>query len=158
MTLEELEEKLQGWRKARSLEENSTAEAQMNCYAEELDEFKDAIGDMIVCLVNARAMGYHSNTINLLLDRIKSAAISAGVDIDECIDMAWNAIEHRVGLTRDTGKFTKWKDLEHAERLKVAESGQLINAPKHIVDECKSLCLAWEWLEIEAIEDATFNR
>lgn len=147
-----LTDKLQGWRSARKIDENSTAAAQINCYNEELHEFKDAIGDMVVCLLNAFAMGAGAHQINQELSRVRAAASAMAVDFDECLQIAWGEIEHRVGLTRDTGKFTKWADLTHAERLIVAEEGQLISAPADTVRDCQKYCTQDQWAEVKAAE------
>ena len=157
MNFEEIEEKLIGWRKARAIDENSTPLAQMVCYNEEREELKDALGDMVVTLINARAMGFNGHTVKCLLDEIEAGADQMGVDLEECIQMAWDEIKDRVGLVRSTGKFTKWRDLNHQERLEVAKSGQLMNSAQ-VALQCKASCTESEWAEIEAIEDVTFNR
>lgn len=158
MKIEDLAQKLSVWRKRRGIDENSNSEAQMRCYYEERLECMDAIGDMVVTLINARALGHRNDhVIDVLLEQCNHCAEALRVDIGECISMAWREIEHRVGLVRSTGKFTKWKDLTHEERLKVAESGQLIEAPSEIVEGCKLLCTPSEWSEIEAVEQAKFD-
>lgn len=161
LTLEQLEQNLVKWRKERRIDELSTAKAQHNCYLEELDEFKDAIGDMVVCLLNE--MSFHEKSDAYESDDsgawcahkicgIQVACGVAGVDFEECLAMAWNEIEHRVGLMRSTGKFTKWKDLTHPERVTVALSGQLIGKPREVIEDCRRHCTAPEWDEITAAE------
>jgi|GEM_PF-4014413 len=153
ITLQQLENNLKTWRKQRQIDEKSTAEAQYNWYLKEREELKDAIGDMAVCLLNARALTDSQESIiryNNDLINLKAICYKAGIDIEECLSMAWYEIEHRVGLTREDG-FHKWKDLTHAERLQVAESGQLNDVPNKILYECYKPCTYEEMAEISGI-------
>ncbi len=158
ITLQQLENNLKTWRKQRQIDEKSTAEAQYNWYLKEREELKDAIGDMAVCLINAKALADKSFKLRVeyynRIEELKHICNASDISLDECLAMAWSEIEHRVGLTREDG-FHKWKDLTHAERLQVAESGQLNNMPSEKLKECLDLCSKEEIEEIEEIMIAT---
>lgn len=156
MTENELRAKLVGWRKERRIDEMSTAEAQHNCYLEELEEFKDAIGDMIVCLINEQSMHdfIDHEWVENKISQIHQMCLDYNIDFEECLAMAWDEIKDRVCLMRSTGKATKWKDLTHSERLQVAMSGQLMDKPQHVIDSCNEVCSVEEWSEITAAERA----
>ena len=135
LTIEELRENLKTWRKSRNLEENSTSQAQFNCYLEETEELKDAIGDSVVTLINFSAMGgstgFSERAINLLIQ----AASILDINFEECLGMAWNEIKGRVGLTLENGKFTKWANLNHVQRLQVIESGQFDDKSREFTEQ-----------------------
>lgn len=146
MDIQELEQRLIDWRADRSIDTNSTGDAQMRCYEEERNELKDAMGDMIVTLINSQALGFNKPVISFLMEQVYKGAEVMSIDINECMDMAWAEIENRIGLVRETGKFTKWKDLTHAERLSIAT--QLNGAPDNIRNDAQECCSEKEWLEI----------
>lgn len=155
LTEAQLRENLVNWRSQRAIDKNSTADAQVNCYLEELNEFKDAIGDMVVCLINAKALCTDSDEdkelrawCDLQISRIAIMAHKFGVNPEECYAMSWSEIKDRIGLTRSTGKWTKWKDLTHEERLIVASSGQFKDKPAFIFEDAKKHCAKEEWDEI----------
>ncbi len=151
MNKKQLEKKLAGWRDARRIAEYSSASAQFNCYLEERGELKDAIGDCVVTLINTKALSadkWQKLACDVQIMRLRLAAVMSGVDFNECLAMAWNEIEHRIGLTRSTGKFTKWKDLTHEERCTVARSGQMIGAPIAVIRDACTHCTEEEWVEI----------
>jgi hypothetical protein len=152
MDIYELAKKLRPWREKRAIDTNSTKEAQIACWSEERIELMDAIGDCAVCIINAASLGFDIEKASQELDILKRVAIAAEVDFGDCLQMAWDEIEHRVGLTLNSGKFTKWANLTHADRLIVAQSGQLLDAPRHIVEQCEAQCTAQEWEEIRAAE------
>lgn len=152
MTLSELEKNLINWREERGINKYSSAEAQHKCYLEEIEEFKDAIGDMAVCLINESS--FFADSLNDLLDIQKSidclfeSCEPIGIDFEECLAMAWHEIKDRVGMMRDTGKFTKWKDLNHDERLQVAASGQLYKKSDSVMTECQKHCDTQQWNDV----------
>lgn len=151
MNKKQLENNLAGWRDARRISEYSSASAQFNCYLEERSELMDAIGDCVVTLINTKALSnnfWQKASCELQMARLRLAAWAAGVNFGECLKMAWDEIEHRIGLTRSTGKFTKWRDLTHEERLIVARSGQLLLAPHRTVKDAELHCTPQEWAEI----------
>lgn len=155
LTENELRENLVTWRSQRAIDENSTADAQINCYLEEFNEFKDAIGDMVVCLINSQALCTDSNEdkelkawCELQIRNIEIMACKFGVEVGECYSMVWDIIKNRVGLTRKTGKWTKWKDLTHEERLIVARSGQFKDKPAFVFEDAQKHCTKEEWDEI----------
>jgi hypothetical protein len=151
MNKKRLEQNLAAWRGARRIAEHSSASAQYNCYTEERAELMDAIGDCVVTLLNTQALSsnfWQIASCELQIMRIRMSAWVAGVDFNECLRMAWGEIENRIGLTRSSGKFTKWRDLTHDERLIVAKSGQLSIAPDQIVRGAKLYCTPEEWAEV----------
>lgn len=155
LTEQKLRENLKVWREQRAIDKNSTADAQVNCYLEEFNEFKDAVGDMVVCLINSQALCSGSDEdrelaawCDLQISKIVLMANRFGVDVDECYAMAWGEIKDRVGLTRKTGKWTKWKDLTHEERLIVASSGQFKDKPDFVFEDAQKHCTKEEWDEI----------
>lgn len=155
LTEQELRENLKVWREQRAIDKNSTADAQINCYLEEVEEFKDAIGDMVVCLINSQSLctdsaedKEHASWCELQIVRIGVMATKFGVKIEDCYAMVWDEIKNRVGLTRKTGKWTKWKDLTHEERLIVASSGQFKDKPAFVFDDAQKHCTKEEWDEI----------
>lgn len=162
MRLSALGENLIQWREDRGINKYSNAEAQHNCYLEELEEFKDAIGDMAVCLLNKGS--FYPNSLNSALnikesiDCLINTCKPLGVDFEECLAMAWSEIKDRVGLMRDTGKFTKWKDLNHDERLQVAASGQLYKKPDSVMTECQKHCDTQQWNDVLAACEQFINK
>lgn len=99
MNFEEFRSNVERWAAERGIYEHSTIQAQVLKAASEMGEladatikgdlpaFTDAVGDVIVCLVNAAYM--------------------RGVDFDECLLKAWKAIEHRQGRMVEGGAFVK---------------------------------------------------
>lgn len=151
MNKKRLEQNLAAWRGARRIAEYSSASAQYNCYIEERAELMDAIGDCAVTLINTKALSYsrwQRLSCELNIAQLRLVALAAGVSFNQCLKAAWDEIEHRIGLTRSTGKFTKWKDLTHEERLIVARSGQLLLAPHQTVTDAERHCTPEEWAEI----------
>lgn len=163
MRLSALIENLIGWREERGINKHSSAEAQHNCYLEELEEFKDAIGDMAVCLINEQSFYSKDNYFKMLnyvndLKNLVGSCESLSIDFEECLAIAWHEIKDRVGLMRDTGKFTKWKDLNHDERLQVAASGQLYKKPDSVMTECQKHCDTRQWNEVLSACEQFINK
>ena len=151
MNKRQLEQKLAGWRDARRIAEYSSASAQFNCYLEEREELMDAIGDCVVTLLNTKALSpdyYQKLACEVQILRLRLASIVAGVNFNQCLSMAWNEIQYRIGLVRSTGKFTKWKDLTHEERCTVAKAGQMNGAPIAVIQDACTHCTYEEWMEI----------
>jgi hypothetical protein len=148
MDIFELTKNLRVWRAQRAIDTKSSMNAQLYCLAEERLELMDAIGDCAVCVINAEALGFDTNKAAGELDRLERTAIAAGVSFNDCLRMAWDQIKGRVGIVLDNGKFTKWSNLNHSQRLEVAASGQMLNKPQHVIDACKECCSEGEWAEI----------
>lgn len=99
MTLNELEQNVIGWAKARQIIPNANATSQLLKAVSEMgeladavnkgqtSEMKDAVGDVIVCLINLCAL---ENT-----------------SLTECIEGAWNEIKDRKGTLLPNGVFVK---------------------------------------------------
>ena len=99
MNFDEFRGNVERWARTRGIYEHSTIQAQVLKSVSELGEladatikgdrdgFVDAIGDVVVCLVNAAYM--------------------QGVDFDECLVKAWNAIKDRKGHMVAGGAFVK---------------------------------------------------
>src|SRR5690625_2287835 len=153
---------VQEWAEARGITENSTAFAQLEKAVEEygevtrarlnndLDELRDGLGDVLVCLVNsARIYGvglqdpnqidiyntelralmvqwhrgvvelgsellwggkspkYVTREFNTLVSVIAHHAVYAGVSLEECQHVAWEAIKDRKGYLSPEGVFIK---------------------------------------------------
>ena len=106
-------------------------------------EIKDAIGDILVCAVNAnylyRGLGLLSpqpytgvsfrksaiieevssslldNLYNSVAHSLNELCASIGVDINECFEMAVETIEKRK-LLMDNGKAVKWENMTDGQR------------------------------------------
>jgi NTP pyrophosphatase (non-canonical NTP hydrolase) len=99
MKFETLESNVIEWAKARKIIPNSTSSAQFLKAVSEigeladainkrkLAEIKDAVGDVIVCLINLCAL--------------------EGITVIECLEGAWNEIKDRKGTTLSNGVFVK---------------------------------------------------
>jgi hypothetical protein len=148
MDIYELATNLKLWRAQRAIDTKSSMQAQLNCLAEENLELMDAIGDCAVCVINAEALGFDTNKAAGELERLKWTADVAGVEFNDCLQMAWDEIKDRVGIVLDNGKFTKWANLTHVQRLEVAASGQMLGKPLHVLHACEECCTAGEWSEI----------
>src|SRR5690625_332035 len=153
---------VQEWAKARGITENSTAFAQLEKAVEEygegtrarlkddIEEVRDGIGDVLVCLVNsARIFGvdlrapylvdefgtdpqallvqwhrgvselgseflwggknpkYVTREFNTLVNVIAHHTVYAGVRLEECLQVAWDAIKDRTGYLSPEGVFIK---------------------------------------------------
>src|SRR5690625_85126 len=153
---------VQGWGYGRGIIENSTAFAQLEKAVEEygevtrarlnkeLDELRDGLGDVLVCLVNSariyrvdlqaptqkdvfgtdpRALmvlwhrgvvelgsellwggknpKYVTREFNTLVSVIAHHAVYAGVSLEECQHVAWEAIKDRRGFLSPEGVFIK---------------------------------------------------
>ena len=153
---------VQEWAKARGITDNSTAFAQLEKAVEEygevtrarlkddLDELRDGIGDVLVCLVNAASIfgvdlqaptqqdlfgtdpralmvQWHRGVVELgseflwggrnpeyvarkfdaLVSVIAHHAVYAGVNLEECQHVAWEAIKDRRGFLSPEGVFIK---------------------------------------------------
>ena len=151
MNVFELTKQLRVWRAQRAIDTKSSMQAQLNCLAEEHLELMDAIGDCAVCIINAEALGFHTNKAAAELERLERTAAAAGVEFNDCLQMAWDQIKHRVGMINDTGKFTKWANLTHAQRLVVAASGQLDNMLPHDLADHREHCSYAEWIQIKGV-------
>lgn len=100
-TLDEYKDLVYGWSHDRGIIANGRALAQITKNLEEAveildayssqneDELIDAIGDNFVTLCNV--------------------AFTSGVDLNICVDKAWNEIKDRKGYLRDDGVFVKEK-------------------------------------------------
>ena len=101
MSYSELELKVLRWSEARKIIPNSTPVAQWKkameemeelrdaLYFEKLDDSKDAVGDVMVCLINICA----------LLD----------INLVDCLGLAYEEIKDRSGTMGDDGIFYKDK-------------------------------------------------
>lgn len=99
MSYSELELNVLRWSEARKIIPNSTPLAQWTKAMEEMDELrrgiawgdlnetKDAVGDVVVCLINVCA----------LLD----------INLVDCLAMAYNQIKDRTGYVNEEGIFVK---------------------------------------------------
>ena len=99
MSYSELELKVLRWSEARKIIPNSTPVAQWKkameemeelrdaLYFEKLDESKDAVGDVMVCLINICA----------LLD----------INLVDCLGLAYEEIKDRKGYMNEEGIFVK---------------------------------------------------
>jgi NTP pyrophosphatase (non-canonical NTP hydrolase) len=97
--LNELETLIIGWAKARGIVPNATPESQALKAVSEMgeladailkgqdDEMKDAVGDVLVCLINLCAL--------------------MGVTLAECLQAAWEQIKDRKGTLLPNGCFVK---------------------------------------------------
>jgi len=98
-TLDELEQMVIGWAEARKIIPNATSEAQFLKAVSEMGELADAInkrqrpemldavGDVIVCLINFCAL--------------------EGTSLNECLSGAWDQIKDRKGTLLPNGCFVK---------------------------------------------------
>jgi NTP pyrophosphatase (non-canonical NTP hydrolase) len=99
MTLDELETRVIEWAKARRIIPNATAASQLLKAVSEMgeladavnksqrDEMKDAVGDVVVCLINLCAL--------------------EGTTLGECLSGAWEEIKDRRGILLPNGVFVK---------------------------------------------------
>ena len=99
MSYSEIELKVLRWSEARKIIPNSTPVAQWKkgmeemeelrdaLYFEKLDDAKDAVGDVMVCLINICA----------LLD----------INLVDCLTLAYEEIKDRKGYMNDEGIFVK---------------------------------------------------
>jgi len=99
MSLDELESLVIGWAKARQIIPNATSTAQLLKAVSEMgeladavnkgqrEEMKDAVGDVVVCLINLCAL--------------------EGTSLGECLGGAWNEIKDRRGVLLPNGVFVK---------------------------------------------------
>ena len=152
MKLIDLKANVKQWAIDRDLYENSSFEAQHSKYNEEKLELMDAIGDESVCAINEINLARNEAQLILAHKHLEIAcntAMAAGVDFEECLQMAWDSIKHRVGLMIG-GKFVKWDNLHHDERVQVAESGQL-NGEGVDIESLLKMCSDEEADEIRAV-------
>ena len=106
MTFEELQEKIIGWASERGIIHYSTAQAQFLKAVSEMgeladgivkhrpNEIEDALGDVLVCLINMSEI--------------------LGIDIVDCLEIAWNEIKDRKGKMIEGGVFVKEDDAPKA--------------------------------------------
>lgn len=99
MTFQELESNVRRWSKERGIYDHSTAQAQLLKAVSEMGELCDAeakgdehgkidaVGDVLVCLVNYCAL--------------------AGIDIESAMAQAWDEIKDRSGHMVEGGVFVK---------------------------------------------------
>ena len=99
LTFEQLTRNVQEWAAARGIYEPSNARAQLLKAFSEMGELadaelkwdapaaRDAVGDVLVCLINFCAM--------------------SGLDITDCLAGAWGQIKHRKGRMIPGGAFVK---------------------------------------------------
>jgi NTP pyrophosphatase (non-canonical NTP hydrolase) len=100
-TLDELQRLVTDWAKARQIIPNATAESQTLKAVSEMGELADAvlkgqgnemidaIGDVVVCLINLAAL--------------------KGVTLNHCVNEAWFSIKDRKGTLLPNGCFVKEK-------------------------------------------------
>ena len=126
MNLEALESNVHQWSSARGILEQSSYEKQMVKYEEEKREMMDAIGDQVVCLINANflaaGMDYERTVIKHKIATLRGISEFIGVQFDECLGMAWDAIKDRKGLMID-GLFVKYENLD-SEAQKLCDQNQ----------------------------------
>lgn len=121
MNLEALESNVHQWSSARGILEQSSFEKQMVKYEEEKREMMDAIGDQVVCLINANFLSREIDVAGNVFD-LKRACALLQIDFDECLGMAWDAIKDRKGMMID-GLFVKYENLD-AEAQKLCDQNQ----------------------------------
>lgn len=102
MTFEELQLNVEGWAKARGILEHSTAQMQFLKAVSEMgeladaiakdrpDDVMDAVGDVLVCLINMCAI--------------------MEIEPVDCLDIAWGEIKDRKGKMLPGGVFVKEGD------------------------------------------------
>jgi hypothetical protein len=140
MKFEDFKIKVEHWAEVRGIYDQSTEKKQVLKFAEELGEYliadsdseaMDAIGDMVVCIINANK--FDDLPINIIGNRyghgigdvcsfVKLRAYSAAIEqlmglahtngfsFEDCLQMAWDAIKDRKGMMID-GLFVKWENL-----------------------------------------------
>ena len=176
MQLDELKANVKTWSAERGILEQSTYEKQIEKFFEERAELftttdaKDAFGDQMVCLINAELLLHtatvkpdfasskwnnalsdvehclHNLDLPLAIDWLDTEIMGHNLNPEECYQIAWDNIKHRVGLMIG-GLFVKWDNLNQAQRLEVARSGQL-GRPDVDLAHCKTFCSAEEWTNI----------
>lgn len=99
MTVDDYERAVIGWAVERGIMEHSTIQAQVLKAVSEMgeladattkgqhDEFRDAVGDVLVCLINAAHMN--------------------GLTLTDCLGAAWEEIKDRKGRMIPGGVFVK---------------------------------------------------
>lgn len=99
MKFDDFRASVERWATARGIYEHSTVQAQVLKAVSEMGELADAtikgdraafidgVGDVLTCLINA--------------------AFMRGVDMDECMGAAWDAIKDRKGHMTAGGAFVK---------------------------------------------------
>lgn len=102
MTLEDFKNNVEKWSEDRGIYAHSTVEAQALKAVSEMgeladaviksrtDDLEDAIGDVVVCLINVAHM--------------------RGLDFESCCYKAWNEIKNRSGRMIPGGAFVKEGD------------------------------------------------
>lgn len=155
VTIKQLEKNVKGWSQKRGILDQSTREKQMVKFEEERREMMDAIGDQAVCLINAYALGMKQDDYIEYIEGLMDASWKAGVNFDECLQMAWDEIKKRAGLMVD-GLYVKWSNLTHPQRVEAAKTGQLLE-PDVDVAFCRSCCTDYEWSEIRAAEQSALD-
>ena len=102
MTFEDLQEKIEGWAGARGILRHSTAQMQFLKAVSEMgeladglakdrhEEITDAVGDVLVCLINMCAI--------------------LEIELVECLEGAWEEIKDRKGQMLPGGVFVKEGD------------------------------------------------
>lgn len=104
LSINELESKVRDWSRDRKILEHSTSLAQFVKAVSEMgeladalakhrhNEIRDAIGDVLVCLINVAAL--------------------EGLNLQECLVAAWEEIKDRRGTLTASGVFVKEGDVE----------------------------------------------
>lgn len=99
MTINDYEAAVIGWAIERGIIEHSTIQAQVLKAVSEMgeladatikgqhEEFRDAVGDVLVCLINAAHMN--------------------GLTLTDCLGAAWEEIKDRKGFMAPDGAFVK---------------------------------------------------
>lgn len=99
MTIQQLESAVIDWSTERGIIEYSTVQAQVLKAVSEMgeladavikgqrDEFRDAVGDVMVCLINAAHM--------------------QGMTLESCLQAAWDEIKDRRGSMSPSGAWVK---------------------------------------------------
>ena len=98
-SLDHLEALVELWSEQRGILQNSTSTVQFLKASEEMgelarglakarpEEIRDAIGDVVVCLINLAAI--------------------EGTSLKECLNLAWEEIKDRKGYLNEQGVFVK---------------------------------------------------
>ena len=177
ITLDQLSQNVKTWSEQRLILEQSTCAKQIEKFYSERAEMittsdlKDSYGDQMVCLINAYLLeddGTLFKNIHFIDDsamemlgsvefdlmrlHLNCAILTLGHEIsktfdpEECYAIAWNEIKKRAGLMVK-GKFVKWDNLAHEQRVEVAKLGQLSHKDIDL-KHCKSFCDEKQWLEI----------
>lgn len=132
-----LEAEIIRWAEARKIIPNATPQAQLNKALEEmaelfkaesqqnLPEIKDAVGDVLVCLINYCAI--------------------KDIDMVSCLNLAYEAIKDRRGTLMPDGTFVKEVPHENPDDLRHAGEGSRPTTTEAVVEAvARAICVACE--------------